>query len=150
MGTQCMLLPWRFTNLEPLLFTIVKSKKKILVFFLEVRVWFAQRSLDTICQDIIVSRVDIVIDFKPRILLTPYNMLATIGDWFNALMSCFSLNSPKNVCQIQRDWSAIASRLWASLHLCFEITLAIQLGDSSTCNAYNQDLQTYLENLYLH
>jgi hypothetical protein len=136
--------------LEPLLFTIVKSKKKILVFFLEVRVWFAQRSLDTICQDIIVSRVDIVIDFKPRILLTPYNMLATIGDWFNALMSCFSLNSPKNVCQIQRDWSAIASRLWASLHLCFEITLAIQLGDSSTCNAYNQDLQTYLENLYLH
>jgi len=44
-------------------------KKKInpCIFFLEVRVWFAQRSIDTICQYIIVSRVDLVIDFKPHI-----------------------------------------------------------------------------------
>jgi hypothetical protein len=42
-------------------------EEKKLVIFLEVHVWFAQRNIDTICQDVTVSRVDIVIDFIPHI-----------------------------------------------------------------------------------
>jgi hypothetical protein len=50
-------------------------------------------------------KIDIVIhvELQNTTIGAPFNMFATIGDWFYKLISLFPFGGPKGACHIQRD-----------------------------------------------